>query len=338
MRIKFRYYVVAGILFWTLNTSVISGANKSCNSKRISPFVGTWAFQLPDGYPAWLGVKSDSTISLLWSIGGANPTSDVVIQNKKISFYRGFRWQPFGNQDTFLVRKPIIGKITEKDQLMLTVFHTLRGMNDTLVIYGKRMPPMPENPDLSKLKFGKPVDLLAEGIESWVLTDPNKINGWRLEDGVLINESTKKNFIAYGTYGNLRTKQEFYDFELSLEYNVPLKGNSGIYLRGAYEVQVVDKDSPMQGIQGPGAIFDRIKPTENMGKPGAEWNQIRILLIARHITVILNKKCVIDNEPLEGCTGGGINADDIAPGPVFLQGDHTLIKYRNMVLRPVIGN
>ncbi len=333
---RFKLYIITSILFWTFHASAILGTGKSCNSKPISPFISNWAFRLPDGYPAWLGVKSDSTITLLWSIGGANPTTDVIIQNDKISFYRGFRWQPFGNLDTFLVRKPIIGRITEKDQLMLTVFQTLRGIEDTLVIYGKRMPPMPEKPDLSTLKFGKPVDLLAEGIKSWVLTDPNKINGWHLENGILINESIKKNFNAYGDYGNIRTKCDYYDFELTLEYNVPLKGNSGIYLHGAYEIQVVDKDSPMQRIQGPGAVFNRIKPIENAGKAGGEWNQIRILLVDRHITVILNGKCVIDNEPLEGCTGGGINADDTAPGPVLLQGDHTSVKYRNILLCPVI--
>jgi hypothetical protein len=274
----------------------------------------------------------------LWSIGGAHATKDIIIQDRDISFYRGFQWQPFGGQDTFVVRKPIVGKINETDQLVLTIYQILRGIEDTLVIYGKRMPPMSEKPDLSKLKFGKPVDLLAEGIESWVLTDPNKINGWHFEDGILINESVKKNFRAYGDYGNIRTRQEFDDFELQIEYNVPSGGNSGIFLRGAYEVQVVDKDSRMQGIQGPGAVFNRIMPTENSGTLGGEWNSLRILLVDRQISVELNGKRVIDNKPLEGCTGGGINADDTAPGPILLQGDHTSVRYRNILLYPVIEN
>ena len=153
-----------------------------------------------------------------------------------------------------------------------------------------------------------------------------------------LNESVKKNFNAYGDYGNIRTRQEFSDFELQIEYNVPSGGNSGIYLRGAYEVQVVDKDSRMQGIQGPGTVFNRIMPTENNGNLGGEWNSLRILLVDRHITLKLNGKRVIDNKPLEGCTGGGINADDTAPGPVLLQGDHTSVKYRNILLCPVIEN
>lgn len=318
--------------------SVLSICFRSCSQgPKSSPFIGTWAFRLPDGYPAWLGVTPDSSVSLLWSIGGAKPATNVVFHEGKIAFYRGFRWQPYGEQDAFKVSKPIVGQLVGKDQLTLTVIQSFGEIEDTLVITGKRMPTMPAKPELSKVRFGTAVDLLAEGLEGWTLTNPNKTNGWSLEEATLFNESTNENFFAYGTYGNIRTIQEYYDFELTLEYNIPLNGNSGIFLRGAYEVQVVDRDSRMQGIQGPGAVFDRIEPTENMGKAGGEWNHLQILLVDRHITVILNGHSVIENEPLEGCTGGGINADDTAPGPVLLQGDHTSVKYRNMVLRPVVA-
>ncbi len=114
-------------------------------------------------------------------------------------------------------------------------------------------------------------------------------------------------------------------------------GNSGVYLRGMYEVQVVDRDSKMQGINGPGALFGRIVPSLNAGKPGGEWNRYVVTLVDRHVTVVLNGKTVIDNEPVEGCTGGGLSADDTKPGPIFLQGDHTSVKYRNIVLRPVVS-
>jgi hypothetical protein len=199
------------------------------------------------------------------------------------------------------------------------------------------MPPLPPKPDPEKVKFGEPINLLANGLDDWKLTNPEKINGWRFEDGVLINETPKKNFGAYGKYGNLQTKENFKDFELLIDYNVPEGGNSGIYLRGAYEVQVVDKNSSMQGIQGPGAVFGRIKPRFNNANPGGEWNSYRLVLVDRHITVELNGKTVIDNQPLEGCTGGGINADDTKPGPIFLQGDHTSVKYKNIILREVVS-
>jgi hypothetical protein len=199
------------------------------------------------------------------------------------------------------------------------------------------MPPMPPAPNLEKVVFGPPRDLLRDGMSSWCLTNPKKKNGWRCENGVLINETPKTDFGAYGEYGNLRTIQEFNDFELSIEYNVSPGGNSGIYLRGAYEVQVVDRDSRMQGIQGPGAVFGRIAPTSNAAHPGDQWNHYRVILVDRHISVELNGQRVIDNVPLEGCTGGGINADDTAAGPIFLQGDHTSVRYRKIVLREVVS-
>lgn len=191
---------------------------------------------------------------------------------------------------------------------------------------------------MSQVRFGEPISLFdGETLDGWKLSNPKKQNGWRVEDGLLVNETPKIDFGAYGDYGNLVTEGEFGDFRLTLEYNVPAGGNSGIYLRGAYEAQVVDRDSRMQGISGPGAIFGRIAPARNAARPGGEWNRYVLTLVDQHITVELNGETVIDNVLLEGCTGGGIQADDTALGPLFLQGDHTSVRYRNLVLEPVVG-
>ncbi len=56
----------------------------------------------------------------------------------------------------------------------------------------------------------------------------------------------------------------------------------------------------------------------------------------RHATVILNGKKIIDNQPLLGCTGGALWSDESRPGPIYLQGDHSLIDFRNIVLQPVL--
>lgn len=308
----------------------------ACGENSENTLWGSWAFHLPDGRPVWLDVQPDTTASLLWSVGSPRPVQDVRIDGNQLEFFREFGWRPFGNPAVYSISEPITGVLTADDKLLLTVIQSHDNGVDTLRLAGKRMPPIPPAPDLSAVQFGEPVDLIANGMEGWRLANPDKENGWRLDNGVLINETPKKDFGAYGHYGNLQTKQTFMDFELNIDYNVPVGGNSGIYLRGAYEVQVVDRDSPMQGIQGPGAVFGRIKPRSNAANPGGEWNHYRILLIDRHITVELNGERVIDNQPLAGCTGGGINADDTAPGPIFLQGDHTSVRYRNIVLRPVL--
>lgn len=92
----------------------------------------------------------------------------------------------------------------------------------------------------------------------------------------------------------------------------------------------------MQGISGPGAVFGRITPTRNAGRPAGEWEQLEVTLVDRHITVVLNGERVIDNQPVAGCTGGALHSDVTAPGPIYLQGDHTSVQYRNLSLRPAL--
>ena len=137
-------------------------------------------------------------------------------------------------------------------------------------------------------------------------------------------------------YGNLRTDQEFTDFNLTLETRVAEGGNSGVYLRGIYEVQVMDSYGKPLDSHNMGAIYSRITPSQAAEKPPGEWQTLDITLVDRHVTVILNGKKIIDNQPLEGCTGGALGSDVTKPGPIYLQGDHTGIEYRNIVLRPVV--
>jgi hypothetical protein len=85
-----------------------------------------------------------------------------------------------------------------------------------------------------------------------------------------------------------------------------------------------------------GALYSRITPSEAAEKPPGEWQSFDITLVDRHLTVILNGKKIIDNKPVLGCTGGALTSDEFRPGPLYLQGDHTGVKYRNIVLKPVV--
>lgn len=192
-------------------------------------------------------------------------------------------------------------------------------------------------PDISKVRFGKPITLFnGRDLKGWVPHESDKINGWSVVDGVMKNTTPKTDFSATGAYANLKTEAVFEDFRLHIEFLVEEKRNSGIYLRGMYEVQVVDRDSPMQGIQGAGAVFGAIAPSENAGKPGGEWQAYDITLVDRHVTVVLNGKTVISNQPISGPTAGAIHTNPATPGPIYLQGDHTAVSYRNLYLEPVL--
>jgi len=296
---------------------------------------GIWAFHLPDNYPVWLKVVSEQDSELLWSIGKARPIEVIELSRDRAVFHRDIYWKPFGRKsDQNKLSGPLVATLQPNDNLQLVVPYQLNGREYQLTLFGKRMPPLPERPDLKEVRFGDPIDLLAEGLAGWQLSDPEKRSGWSILGDTLLNESPKKDHGAYGRFGNLMTVKTFYDFELEIEYMLPEGGNSGIYLRGAYEVQVVDDPGSDPTDGGPGSVYGRITPTKNASKPGGQWNHYRILLVDRHITVEYNGQRVIDNQPLPGCTGGGINADDTVAGPLLLQGDHTTVRYRNILLRP----
>ena len=192
-------------------------------------------------------------------------------------------------------------------------------------------------PDLSKVRFSQPIALFnGKDLTGWKAHEPEKKMGWSVEDGLLKNTTPKTDFKATGDHANLKTEAVFKDFWLHIEFLVEEQRNSGIYLRGMYEAQVVDRDSRMQGLQGVGAIFGMIEPTKNAGRPGGQWQTYDITLVDRHVTVILNGEKVIDNKPVTGPTAGAVYTNPAEPGPIYLQGDHTNVSYRDIYLAPVL--
>ena len=309
-------------------------------------FLGNWGVRMPDGYAGWLTLSAPDGIPQgeLWTVGMPRQLTDVVIDGSTLHFTRKC---PLGEPE-YVGGPPTGAKLAckhtatvEGDVIRIVMERPLPGgKTEKLAFSGKRTPPIPPRPDLSKVEFGDPIELFnGRNLDGWTLTNPGQINGWKAVDGVLINTTPKLDFQPFSRYGNLRTTREFMDFNLTLEFNVPPSGNSGIYLRGIYEAQVADRDSEtMKGIRGVGSIFSRITPSENAGKPGGQWQTYDITLVDRHATVILNAKKVIDNQPIAGITNGALQADEAIPGPIYLQGDHTAVSYRNIVLRPVVSD
>jgi len=330
------------ILFIALLYWVIPGQTNSDEPPNAgSSFWGNWALVMPDGSAGWLTLsESDGKPQgELWTVGSPKLLSEVSLVGDTLQFQRKCRvgeseyegGPPTGNRIDCLHSATVNG-----DVIRLVMDRPLPKLKiEKLTFTGKRIPPIPPRPDFTKVKFGEPIELFnGRDLDGWMLTNPKQINGWKAIDGVLVNTTPKLDFQPYSRYGNLRTKRKFMDFNLKIEFMVPPGGNSGIYLRGVYEAQVLDRDSKMQGIQGVGAIFGRVKPSENAGKLGNEWQSYDITLVDRHVTVILNGKKVIDNQPIPGCTNGALQADETIPGPLYLQGDHTAVSYRNIVLRP----
>lgn len=303
-----------------------------------SGLLGQWSLTLPTGEAGWLKVRERdgrAVVELLWAVGSARPVADFEIQGDTLSFTRNLR-RPLAPKDE-PARKVRVFMRADGDVLRCLLQPP--GTDAVEMFTGKRQPPIPPRPDLTRVKFGPEVRLFnGQDLTGWRISNPAKKNGWSARDGLLCNDTPKTDFGAYGEFANLRTDSEFEDFQLRLEYRLPagIGGNSGIYLRGLYEVQVTHRDSRMQGISGPGAVFGRITPTTNAGKAAGEWESLEVTLVDRHVSVRFNGTLVIDNQPVAGCTGGALQADVTAPGPLYLQGDHTSVQYRNLRLRPVV--
>jgi len=169
---------------------------------------------------------------------------------------------------------------------------------ESVTFTGKRIPEYGLTPDLTKVKYGKPVQLF-NGIDlsGWKLLEDGAASAWKVVDGVMVNDPVQKGGEEHIRYGNLRTVGNFEDFNLKLEVNVPEGSNSGVYLRGIYEVQVMDSYGKPLDANSMGALFSRIAPAVSAEKPAGEWQELDITLYKRHLTVVLNgKKISLDLE------------------------------------------
>jgi len=300
--------------------------------------IGDWSFTTQTQEAGWISISEEGgepVVSAMFGTGSLKPKSDVKEEGDWLTFPLRSKRAGKGG--------PVISKESVKLRFLkgaLIGLHLVEEehQRSESSFYAKRLPPMPSKPDLEKVRFGEPINLFnGKNLDGWKVRRVYRKMGWSAKGGELVNETPKTDFSAYGDYANLMTEQEFGDFHLHIEFNVGEQRNSGVYLRGMYEAQVVDRDSRMQGGAGVGAIFGRIKPTHNAGKPGGEWNTYDLTLVDRHVTVVLNGEKVIDNQPVEGPTGGALYSDVTRKGPIYLQGDHTSVRYRSIVLRPVVG-
>ncbi|HRO70124.1 MAG TPA: DUF1080 domain-containing protein [Chitinophagaceae bacterium] len=133
---------------------------------------------------------------------------------------------------------------------------------------------------------------------------------------------------------NLVTERKFDDFKLHIEFRYPKGSNSGVYLRGRYEIQIADSKGMATLKDQLGAVYGFISPTEMAAKDPGEWQTYDITLVGRMITVVANGKTVICNQEIPGITGGALDSNEGEPGPLYIQGDHGPIEYRNIVLTP----
>ncbi len=282
-----------------------------------SPLEGRWDLTLSNSgktSPAWLEVHHSGLSTLVGqyvgSGGSARPISKVNFDGTKLNFAIPPQWDPSPNDLIFEA-------VFRGDSLSGTVIES-NGKHYTLT--GVRAPLLIRQSDPV---WGKEIKLFdGTDLKGWHTSGPNQ---WKAEDGILRNPASGS---------NIMTDQVFKDFKLHIEFRYPKGSNSGVYLRGRYEVQIVDSKGKEPSRDLLGAIYGFIAPTEMMAKDAGEWQSYDVTLIGRLVTLAVNGKTVICNQVIPGITGGALDSSEGEPGPIFIQGDHGAVDFRNILITP----
>jgi hypothetical protein len=163
----------------------------------------------------------------------------------------------------------------------------------------------------------------------WHLRRADGHNSWTIENGVL------KNIVKRGEHGtDLVTNEKFWNFTVRYDYMVPDQSNSGFYLRGRHELQILgDYAAGRPAKSGNGSIYNFKAPDQFVSKPSNEWQSVEATIIGNRITVIQNGVKIHDNVECKAATGSEIDNKVDQPGPIFLQGDHGTVSFRNIRLK-----
>ncbi len=282
-----------------------------------SDFTGRWNLTLLENgeyASAWLEIRSGTAESktgqLVWIWGGAEPLNDVVITKDILTFSHLF----MGEHLRFTAR--LHGA---------TLTGTTTSVHSTVTWVGVRAPSLPK-PTASVR--GTSLNLLADqNLAGWKLRNGAAPDCWHFRERVLFHDTPCT---------DLKSDMAFSDFQLHLEFRIEDEGGSGIFLRGRYEVQIVNETESRPTPRSTGAIFGHIAPSISAAKQKGEWQSLDITLLGRAVTVQLNDHIVIADQEIPGITGGALDSDERQPGPVMLQGDHGRVSFRNIVITPLL--
>jgi len=293
-----------------------NGLRAQAQSQR---FIGQWDLTVDMGNnltaPSWLEVKLSGFKTLTGHFvsveGSARPISEVKVDGTKITFSIPQQWELGPNNLLFegtLEHEKLSGLITYPN-----------GKQQSFT--GERAPSLVRE---KITVWGEPIKIFnGQNLDGWIAQKSD--NQWVVENGIL--KSPKSG-------SNLLTTQKFQDFKLHIEFRVPKGSNSGVYLRGRYELQIIDSYGQEPSSVLFGGIYGFLTPNADASKQAGEWQMFDITLIGRRITIEANEKTIICDQIIPGITGGALDSREAEPGPILLQGDHGPVEFRNIVITP----
>ncbi len=282
-----------------------------------TPFTGRWDLTITtakETYPSWMevtGTADAPNIRVVGRVASVHPVTGAKLRGSHLSFTSS---EYFGKKiNVSWTLQAAGGKLTGVQK---------REDGTEGKIEGVRAPALNRK---APAAWGEPRQLFnGKDLSGWAPDNPAE-NHWSAKDGELLNEKAG---------ANIRTTDKFSDFKLHVEYNCPKVGNSGVYLRGRYEVQVeYEPAGTNDEAHGMGAIYGFIAPSKKiLARPG-QWETYDITLAGRMVTVVRDGVTTILNQEIPGITGGALDSHEGEPGPIYIQGDHTGgMKYRNITI------
>jgi hypothetical protein len=307
-----RHFVIAAI--------VLAGAVVAMSAQQ-NPFLGRWNLTGTGASSAnvyWLEIKDDGgQLTGMFLNRGGSPVklATVKVENGEL---------------VFQTTAPARGSATEGRARAQggKLAGTLKTGERTVEFAGARPPKWPAADANATHKLGTPVELFnGTSMDAWDVQDKTKPSGWSVVDGAMTNTPPANNLVS---------KQKFQDYKIHAEYKLEKNSNSGIYIRGRYELQVLDDFGKPPDEHSHMAVYAWHAPLVNASKPVGEWQTMDATIVGNKVTVTLNGQKVQDNSTLEAITGGALDANESEPGPVMIQGDHEKVTYRKVTVTPIL--
>jgi len=283
-------------------------------------FLGRWDLTLKDGsreYPSWLELSQESgrlVAQFVGRWGNARPLPKAELSNGKLTFVSPKEEE--GAQADLVFEGALAGK---------NLSGTVNGPDGkTWQWTGQAAPALVRT---KPAKWGKPIELFnKKDLTGWTMSDPNSEKVWKVENGELITPGNGPELMNEGKYE---------DFKLHVEFNCGENANSGVYLRGRYEVQIETDSIEEPPSHHMGGVYGFLAPTPELPRKPGTWQTYDITFAGRMITVAQNGQTIINNKEIPGITGGALDSHEELPGPIYLQGSEKgRVAFRSIVLTP----
>jgi hypothetical protein len=319
---------VRRVLFAFLAVGLFSFAAQSRNAKSsghpgpdaFESFLGRWDLTLksPDReYPSWLELREENgqlKAQMVGRWGNARPLPSAELANGRLKFV-----SPKDEEESkadLVFEGAINGKILSG---------TLNGPDgQTWQWTGRRAPALKRT---GLPNWASPIPLFdGKDLAGWHEQNAGASPAWKVENGLLVSP---------GHGPELINDSKFEDFKLHVEFNCGPESNSGVYLRGRYEVQIETDSVAEPPSHHTGGVYGFLAPAPELPRKSGEWQTYDITLIGRMVTVVQNGQTVIANKEIPGITGGALDSHEELPGPIYLQGSekgHVL--FRSIVITP----